>query len=105
MKNTVSLLLALAQLAAVGFALDTRANEDVECYNVDFDEADVVAFMFNSHVVCAEECFNASQPVFAVQQSACVCLDSLPSDDKKADDAAECNESCPGYMRQICELS
>lgn len=101
MKNSVSFLLALGQLAAVGHALDTRATAELECFA--FDAVDEQTLDFNSYSACAEQCRDAEQSVFAVRASGCFCIDSLPSNDKKAD-PSECDEPCPGYMLQTCTL-
>ena len=101
MKNHVSFLLALGQLAAVGHTRNTTATSDLECFAV--DAVDEQKLAFNTQIVCAYECADAEKPVFAVRGSGCSCLDSLPSDDKKVD-KSECDELCPGYMLYNCML-
>lgn len=102
MKLSTSLLLSIGHLAAVGHALDTRSEIETECYA--FDGVKETNIQFNSYAACAEECHgvDAGNFVYALRGSGCMCLDSLPPDDKKVD-ASECNVLCPGYMKHICE--
>ena len=101
MKQSTGLLLSLGQLAAVGSALDIRADVKLECFALDavVEHKDP----FNARGACSYECVNSGHSVMALRGQDCVCLDSLPSDDKKVD-PSECNEPCPGYGLETCEL-
>lgn len=102
MKFNISLFLSLCQLAAAGQTLDIRDGTDTQCYV--FDAVDNEHTLeFNTYSACAEECLKSDQFVIGMRESGCLCLDSLPPDDKKVD-ASECTVPCPGYMLHICEL-
>lgn len=100
MKRSTSIFLSLAQLAAVVSALDTRADPQLDCYR--FDAVVEHKNTFNSKGACSEECVGSGHSVIALRGPGCMCLDSLPSEDKKVD-ASECDEPCPGYVLQTCE--
>lgn len=103
MKSYVSVLLALGQLAAVGHTLDTRADakDQTKCYKL--GAAVEHTTEFNSNAACSEDCVEEGHTFFALRGSACMCLDSMPSDDKKADES-KCDVPCPGYGLYPCEL-
>ncbi|KAI3396977.1 hypothetical protein diail_11377 [Diaporthe ilicicola] len=99
MQLSTGLWFCLGNLAAVGLALHARADVELACYAV--DPTGVRTLQFNSQGLCSSDCESAGYSVFAVQGASCVCLDSPPADDKKAD-ASKCDEPCPGYAFQIC---
>lgn len=105
MKNYVRFLLALAQRAPVSDnptdALSTRAVHDIGCYALDTTYPQTLTF--NTPSACSQECEEQGHTVFAVRGQSCMCLDSMPSDDMKAD-ASTCDVQCPGFPTEKCEL-
>ncbi|KAG8160980.1 hypothetical protein KVR01_009244 [Diaporthe batatas] len=101
MKTHVSFLLALSQLAAAGHTLSARVDSEFDCYALDAGQGDEHTLDFNTPLACNEDCRAVNRTIFAVRKSNCLCLDSMPSDDKKVD-ASKCDEPCPGYMLNAC---
>lgn len=103
MKNYVRFLLALAQRAPVSDnptdALSTRAVHDIGCYALDTTYPQTLTF--NTPSACSQECEEQGHTVFAVRGQSCMCLDSMPSDDMKAD-ASTCDVQCPGFPTEKC---
>lgn len=100
MKQSTSLLLCVGNMA-IGSSLGARADVEVDCFALDATSGRTL--MFNSYGACSSDCASAGSSVFAVRGNICVCLDSLPPDDDKAD-TSKCNLACPGYSLDSCKF-